>query len=88
MDGGQRTPQQVALRCRIVLATADGQSEAAIAQQLSINRRTVFCGANASPNSAWTDSGRLLWDTDANRTTTALRSPPLWTQPCRPDPKA
>ena len=36
------TPQQVALRCRIVLAAADGQSDAAIARQLSVNRKTVI----------------------------------------------
>ena len=36
------TPQQVALRCRIVLGAADGQSDAAIAQQLSVNRKTVI----------------------------------------------
>ena len=36
------TPQQVALRCRIVLACADGQSDVAIAEQLSINRKSVI----------------------------------------------
>ena len=36
------TPQQVALRCRIVLAAADGQSDVAIAQQVSVNRKTVI----------------------------------------------
>jgi transposase len=36
------TPQQVALRCRIVLAAADGQSDVATAQQLSVNRKTVI----------------------------------------------
>jgi len=35
------TPQQVALRCRIVLASARGDSEAAIASELQINRKTV-----------------------------------------------
>ena len=35
------TPQQVALRCRIVLAAARGESEAAIASELGINRKTV-----------------------------------------------
>lgn len=35
------TPQQVALRCRIVLVAADGQSDNAIAQQLESNRPTV-----------------------------------------------
>lgn len=36
------TPQQVALRCRIVLAAAAGQSDVAIAEQLSVNRKTVI----------------------------------------------
>jgi transposase len=36
------TPQQVVLRCRIVLAAADGQSDVAIAEQLSVNRKTVI----------------------------------------------
>lgn len=35
------TPQQVALRCRIVLAAAEGNSEAAIATELNVNRKTV-----------------------------------------------
>jgi transposase len=35
------TPQQVALRCRIVLAAAAGQSESAIAERLGIHRKTV-----------------------------------------------
>ena len=36
------TPQQVALRSRIVLAAAEGQSDSAIAQQLEVNRKTVI----------------------------------------------
>ena len=36
------TPQQVAMRCRLVLAAADGQSDVAIAQQVSVNRKTVI----------------------------------------------
>ena len=40
--GAQGTPQQVALRCRIVLAAAEGQSDVAIAGQLSVNRKTVI----------------------------------------------
>src|ERR1700689_2257498 len=35
------TPQQVALRCRIVLAAAEGHAESAIARQLGTNRKTV-----------------------------------------------
>src|ERR1035438_66491 len=36
------TPQQVALRCRIVVAAAAGMSDVAIAEQLSVNRNTVI----------------------------------------------
>src|SRR5580693_10802223 len=36
------TPQQVALRCRIVLAAAAGESDLTIAKQLSVNRNTVI----------------------------------------------
>jgi transposase len=35
------TPQQVALRCRIVLALAEGRPELAIAAEWNINRKTV-----------------------------------------------
>ena len=35
------TPQQVVLRCRMVLASASGQSDSSIAQQLAVNRHTV-----------------------------------------------
>ena len=36
------TPQQVALRCRIVLASSEGLSDVTIAKQLSVNRKTVI----------------------------------------------
>jgi transposase len=35
------TPQQVALRCRIVLSAGLGESEAAVASKLKVNRKTV-----------------------------------------------
>jgi transposase len=35
------TPQQVALRCRMILGVAHGESEAAIAAKLDVNRKTV-----------------------------------------------
>ena len=35
------TPQQVALRCLIVLGAARGESEAAMAGELKVNRKTV-----------------------------------------------
>src|SRR5580693_7588067 len=36
------TPQQVALRCRIVLSSAEGESDVAIAKRLAVNRNTVI----------------------------------------------
>src|SRR5437870_6945596 len=36
------TPQQVALRCRIVLAAAAGESDVDIAGRLAVNRNTVI----------------------------------------------
>src|ERR1035437_8533829 len=36
------TPQQVALRCRIVLGAAAGESDVSIAKRLSVNRNTVI----------------------------------------------
>ena len=51
------TPQQVALRCRIVLAVAEGHSESAIARQLGTNRKTVTLWrtrfAQHGPESLW-----------------------------------
>ena len=38
------TPQQVALRCRIILAAAAGKSEVAIAAENRVNRKTVRLG--------------------------------------------
>src|SRR3954453_13756561 len=39
--GALGTPQQVALRCRIVLAVAAGKTELAIANENGVNRKTV-----------------------------------------------
>lgn len=40
--GAHGTPQQVALRCRIILGAAEGQSDGTIAGRLSVNRKTVI----------------------------------------------
>src|SRR6202789_4314684 len=40
--GAHGTPQQVVMRCKIVLASAQGHSDVAIAEELSINRNTVI----------------------------------------------
>ena len=43
------TPQQVVLRCRIVLAAASAQSDHTIAEQLAVNRHTVRLWRNRFP---------------------------------------
>jgi len=40
------TPQQVALRCRIALAAAQGQQDLEIAAQLKLNRHTPCAPGN------------------------------------------
>jgi transposase len=40
-ESAHATPQQVALRCRIILAAAAGQQNLAIAKKLEVNRHTV-----------------------------------------------
>ena len=44
------TPQQVALRCRIVLGSAEGESDVAIAKRLAVNRNTVILWRKRSSN--------------------------------------
>ena len=52
-----RTPQQVAQRCRIVLAAAQGQSDKDIAENMKINTKTVALWrqrfVSAGPDSLW-----------------------------------
>src|SRR5882724_9424649 len=52
------TPQQVALRCRIVLAAAAGESDVTIAKRLAVNRNTVILWRKAFVTRVWTG----LWD--------------------------
>src|SRR3954452_19919855 len=55
--GALGTPQQVALRCRIILAVAAGETEMGIAAENGVNRKTVrlwrerFC--EGGPQSLW-----------------------------------
>jgi transposase len=57
------TPQQVALRCRIVLAAAAGKTDVDIAKQLSVNRNTVILWRKR-----FADEGLDgLWDIAAGR---------------------
>ncbi len=57
------TPQQVALRCRIVLAAGRGETEAAIAAAMNINRKTVRLWRDRFT----TEGLQGLWDIAAGR---------------------
>src|SRR5947208_5917492 len=41
-ESAQRTPQQVALRCRIILGAVAGEQNVAIAEKLGVSRPTVL----------------------------------------------
>jgi transposase/transcriptional regulator with XRE-family HTH domain len=80
------TPQQVALRCRIVLAAAEGHAESAIARQLGTNRKTValWCKrfAEQGPESLWQIApGRGRKPTYGPEKIKALMEATLQTQP-------
>ena len=47
MGAAHSTPQQVAKRCQIILQSAEGKSDQAIAMELEINRHTCRLGENA-----------------------------------------
>jgi transposase len=57
------TPQQVALRCRIVLAAAEGLSDYAIAAKLQSNRKTVMLWRRRFVQ----DGPEALWEVAAGR---------------------
>jgi transposase len=57
------TPQQVALRSRIVLASAAGESDSAIAERLDTNRKTVMLWRNRFAH----DGLESLWEVAPGR---------------------
>src|ERR1700686_5180688 len=77
------TPQQVALRCRIILAAAAGESDVAIAQQLSVNRNTVILWRKRFGTKDSTVCGTLLPAEDESPYIPSLRSLPSWMRPCK-----
>ena len=79
------TPQQVALRCRIVMAAAAGESDVSIAKRLSVNRNTVILWRKR-----FSDKGLDgLWDIAPGRGRRpfikSTRSPVSWMRPCKPN---
>ena len=65
------TPQQVALRCRIVLAAARGKSETAIGSALGINRKTVRLWRERF----WQEGLKGLWEIAPGRGRKATYGP-------------
>jgi hypothetical protein len=87
MGSAYGTPQQVALRCRIVLAAADGQSDNSIAQQLAINRKTVMLWRPALPSGFCRVCGRLLPVEGGKPLMAWRKSNKSSTPPCSPNPR-
>ena len=63
------TPQQVALRCRIILAVAAGRSEMMIAADNGVNRKTVRLWRERFRSGGPRRFGRLLPAGDGNPVT-------------------
>ena len=61
--GAHGTPQQVALRCRIILLNADGWSDVKIASELGVNRHTCRLWRQRM----LTDGPKGLWEVAAGR---------------------
>jgi len=82
------TPRQVALRCQIVLAAAEGESDNAIAQRFAVSRPTVSLWRARFAQAARRVSGRSPRDAAANlamgQRKFSRSSMPL----CRPNPRA
>jgi hypothetical protein len=80
------TPQQVALRCRIVMSAAAGESDVAIAQRLSVNRNTVILWRKRFGDEGLDGRGTLLLAGGESPSTPSIRSPPSWKRLCKPNP--
>src|SRR5260370_16834018 len=83
------TPQQVALRCRIVLSSADGESDVSIAKRLAVNRNTVILWrkrfVELGLDGLWDIApGRGRKPTYAINKIAATLTPTLQTHPCAP----
>ena len=65
------TPQQVALRCRIIIAAGRGEPEAAIASRLEVNRKTVRLGRERFAQHGLTS----LWEIAPGRGRKAIYGP-------------
>ena len=81
------TPQQVALRCHIVLSAGEGLSDYEIATKLEANRKTVMLWRRRFEQKG----PEGLWEVAAGRgrkpTYGPKRSNPLWTPPYAVSPK-
>ena len=73
-ESAHGTPQQVALRCRIVLGALAGQPNVAIAQELGVSRPTVQLWRKRVHEQGGSEKcGRSLPDEDASRGSTKAK---------------
>ena len=82
------TPQQVALRCRIILAAVAGQDNVSIAEQLGVSRPTVQLWRKRVRAQGIGESGRLPPDEGVSRNTIKPRETGSFKRPCVASPRA
>ena len=79
------TPQQVALRCRIVLAAAAGESDVAIARRLVVNRNTVLLWRKRFSDKGLDRCGRSPPAAGENPPIPSIRLPLSWMRRYKPN---
>ncbi len=83
------TPQQVALRCRIILGALAGQNNVSIAEELGVSRPTVqLWRTRVREQGISGRSGRSPPDAGASRSTIKPSERRSLKQPCRASPRA
>jgi hypothetical protein len=79
------TPQQVALRCRIVMSAAAGESDVAIAQRLAVNRNTVILWRTRFGEEGLDGLWNIAPGRGRKPLYPSIRSLPSWMRLCKPN---
>ena len=87
-ESSHGTPQQVALRCRIILAALAGQDNAAIAAQLQVSRPTVQLWRKRVREQGIGEVWKIAPDEGVSRSTIKPSETRSLKRPCTASPRA
>src|ERR1017187_4902620 len=86
-ESAHSTPQQVVLRCRMLLGTSEGKTNQALAAQLNVNRHTVELWRQRGARRASKGSGKWRPGGVVNHATIRCGGTPSLPRRCRPNPR-